>query len=677
MTNPLTEINELPPFDKITAGQVHPAIEYLLAECRSGIRKLLDGGADSWETLVQSRDELEDRLNQAWSPVSHMNSVVNSDDLRKVYNACLPQLSEYSTEMGQNSRLFAAYQRISEAPAHDDLGTAQKKVIENALREFKLSGIELNAENKVRFAEIRKQLSELSSQFSDNVLDATGGWRKSIADIEELAGLPESALGLAKQTAEQRGEEGYLLTLDMPSYLPVMTYCDNSELRREVYEAFVTRASEIGPGAGQWDNSQLMLDILKLRTQQARLLGFDHFAQNSLAMKMADSTDQVLSFLEELAAKSLPVAIKEFEELCEFASNEHGVSELMPWDLTYYSEKLKKAKYDISDEELRPYFPAPRVIEGMFEVVRRLYDIEVEQVEDIKIWHEDVKTFNIRKDGVLVARFYLDLYARSKKQGGAWMDECRVRRVRADGSLQLPVAYLTCNFTAPLGRDPALLTHSEVVTLFHEFGHGLHHMMTKIDCAGVSGINGVAWDAVELPSQFMENWCWQREALQFISGHYKTGEPLPDELLDKMLRAKNFHSAMMMLRQLEFALFDFRLHVEFDEGKENQIQEILDSVREQVTVVPVSPFNRFQHAFSHIFGGGYAAGYYSYKWAEVLSADAFAKFVEDGIFNRQTGEKFLATILEQGGSEDAMDLFVAFRGREPDVDALLKQEGIL
>ena len=677
MTNPLLKVNELPPFDEIAAGHVHPAIDNLLAECRSGIQKLLDDGAQTWVSLVQSRDELDDRLNQAWSPVSHMNSVVNTEELRQVYNECLPQLSEYSTEMGQNLQLFTAYKSISEAPAYDDLSAAQKKVVENALREFRLSGIELSAENKERFAEISKTLSELGSQFRDNVLDATGAWSKSILEVEDLSGLPESALGLARQTAEQRGEQGYMLTLDMPSYLSLMTYCNSSILRREVYEAFVTRASEKGPGQGQWDNSQLMLDILALRNEQASLLGFDNFAQNSLAMKMADSTDQVFAFLEELAAKTKPVAASEYKEMCEFAKNEYGIAELNPWDLGYYAEKLKKAKYDISDEELRPYFPAPGVTAGMFEVVRRLYDIEIVQVTDVKKWHEDVRTYNILKDGTVIARFYLDLYARSKKQGGAWMDECRVRRKRADGSLQLPVAYLTCNFSAPLGDDPALLTHREVVTLFHEFGHGLHHMMTQIDCAGVSGINGVAWDAVELPSQFMENWCWQREALQFISGHYQTNESLPDELLDKMLRAKNFQSAMMMLRQLEFALFDFRLHVEFDESKENLVQEILDLVREQVAVVPVSPFNRFQHAFSHIFGGGYAAGYYSYKWAEVLSADAFAKFVEDGIFNRQTGEKFLSTVLEQGGSKDAMDLFVAFRGREPSVDALLTQEGII
>ncbi|MFP6807822.1 MAG: oligopeptidase A [Pseudomonadales bacterium] len=677
MTNSLMLENILPPFKTISADDVQPAIDNLLDECRSGIQVILDSGENSWDGLIQARDELEDKLNQAWSPVSHMNSLVNSDDLRKVYNECLPKLSEYSTEMGQNLQLFQAYKELSESRQSKDLTIAQGKVIDNALREFRLSGIDLNVAEKQRFADISKQLAELSSRFSDNVLDANGAWSKLIVEAAELKGLPDNALALLKQTADQRGEDGYLLTLDMPSYLPVMTYCDNSELRQEVYEAFVTRASDQGPSAGKFDNSALMLDILKLRKEQAALLGFDNFAHLSLAMKMADNTDEVFTFLRELSNKSRSVAQGEFDELCKYALDKHGVAEVNPWDLSYFAEKLKKVKFDISDEELRPYFPAPKVTAGMFEVVRRLYDIEIKQVDDMETWHQDVKTYCIYKDGAPLARFYMDLYARTNKQGGAWMDECRVRRLKNDGSIQLPVAYLTCNFTEPLGDDPALLTHNEVVTLFHEFGHGLHHMMTQMDCAGVSGINGVAWDAVELPSQFMENWCWQREALQFISGHYKTDEPLPDELLDKMLAAKNFQSAMGMVRQLEFSLFDFQLHVEFDENAENQIQEILDSVRKDVAVVPAPSFNRFQHAFSHIFGGGYSAGYYSYKWAEVLSADAFGKFVEDGIFNRQTGEKFLSTVLEQGGSRDAMDLFVAFRGREPSVDALLRQEGIL
>jgi oligopeptidase A len=681
MNNPLMDQHELPPFQTIKAEHVEPAVRELLDKNRAEISALLEAGADTWETLIKKQDDLDDRLNQAWSPVSHMNSVVNSDELREAYNNCLPSLSEYSTEMGQNPELFKAYKKIAESESVNNLTGPQRKVIENSLRDFRLSGIELNSEKQKRFADLSKQLSELSSKFGDNVLDATGAWNKVITDKKELSGLPESAIGLAIQTAKQRGEEGFMLTLDMPSYIPVMSYCDNRDLRKEMYDAFSTRASDTGPGAGQWDNSELISEILKLRRELSMLLGFENFAEKSLATKMADTPDQVLAFLNELAAKSKPVAEKEFAEICDFAMKEYGVSELQAWDAPYYAEKLKKQKYDISDEELRPYFPAPTVIAGMFEVVRRLYDIEISEITDIETWHEDVKTYNIFKGGNIIARFYLDLYARAKKQGGAWMDECRVRRVKADGELQLPVAYLTCNFTNPVGDAPALLTHDEVVTLFHEFGHGLHHMMTQVDCAGVSGINGVAWDAVELPSQFMENWCWEREALQFISGHYETGEPLPDELLDKMLKAKNFQSAMRMVRQLEFALFDFRLHIEFDAGLDdthgNQVQSLLDSVRSQVAVIPIAPINRFQHAFSHVFGGGYAAGYYSYKWAEVLSADAFAKFSEDGIFNRQTGEKFLSSVLEQGGSKDAMELFVAFRGREPSVDALLRQDGIV
>jgi len=676
MTNPLMIEHELPPFQSIKAEHVEAAVTKFLDNNRTQVKALLESGADSWESLVEKQDELEDQLNQAWSPVSHMNSVVNSDELREAYNNCLPRLSEYATEMGQNPELFKAYRKIAESDKSNSLTRPQKKVIENALRDFRLSGIDLDVEKKKRFADISKQLSEIGSKFSDNVLDATGAWSKVITNEKELSGIPESALSLAKQTAEQRGEEGYMLTLDMPSYIPVMSYCDNRDLRKEMYEAFTTRASDVGPNAGEFDNSELMVEILTLRRELSLLLGFENFAERSLATKMADTPEQVLEFLNELATKSKPVAEKEIAELFNFAKDEFGIDEVQAWDGPYYSEKLKKQKYDISVEELRPYFPAPTVIVGMFEVVRRLYDIEIAESTGIETWHEDVKTYDISRDGRLIARFYLDLYARTKKRGGAWMDECRVRRIKTDGKVQLPVAYLTCNFTNPVGDDPALLTHDEVVTLFHEFGHGLHHMLTQVDCAGVSGINGVAWDAVELPSQFMENWCWQPEALQFISGHYQSGEPLPDDLLDKMLKAKNFQSAMQMVRQLEFALFDLRLHIEFDDNQENQIQQVLDSVRNQVSVIPVPAINRFQHAFSHIFGGGYAAGYYSYKWAEVLSADAFAKFSEDGIFNRQTGEKFLSTVLEQGGSRDAMELFVAFRGREPSVDALLRQDGI-
>ncbi len=677
MTNPLLERNELPPFRAILPNHVVPAVDQLLTANRQEITKLLEDNVCDWDGLIAVIEALNDFLSQSFGPVSHMNSVVNTPELRDAYNASLPKLSEYQTEMGQNADLFSAYQSILTGSDFDTLDQAQKKSIENAIRDFRLSGIDLPKNKQSRFAEISKRLSELSSQFSDNVLDATMGWKKVVTDKSELSGLPENALGLARQMAEQNDEKGYLLTLDIPSYLPVLSYCENEKLRREMYEAFVTRASDQGPGKGQWDNSEIIHEILTLRKERAELLGFRNFAELSLATKMAQDTDQVIGFLTELAEKSKPAAEKEFAAICEFAQNEFDVKEINAWDVNFYAEKLKEHRFSISEEKLRPYFPEPTVLSGLFEVVRRLYDIEIEETKNIETWHEDVTTYNITKDGITIARFYLDLYARANKRGGAWMDDCRVRRITAKGETQLPVAYLTCNFSAPVGENPSLLTHTEVVTLFHEFGHGMHHMMTKVTCAPVSGVNGVAWDAVELPSQFMENWCWQEEALAFISAHFKTGESLPAEMLEKLLAAKNFQSAMMTVRQLEFALFDFRLHLEFDPNLDDQVQTILNEVRNDVAVVPAPEFSRFQHGFSHIFGGGYAAGYYSYKWAEVLSADAFAKFQEEGIFNRQTGEKFLTSILEVGGSVDPMDMFVEFRGREPEIDALLKQDGIL
>ncbi|MFT7243208.1 MAG: oligopeptidase A [Candidatus Azotimanducaceae bacterium] len=677
MNNPLLETHELPPFSTIKAEHVMPAIDTILAENRSAIAALLEQSSYSWDSLIRPLEELGDRLAQAFSPVSHMNSVVNTTEMRDAYNEALPRLSEYQTEMGQNPKLFKAYETIRNAPEYETLDQPQKKTILNALRDFKLSGIDLPTADKKRFADISSRLSSLSSQFSDNVLDATMAWQKHIEDAALLKGLPDSALDQARQLAEQSEKTGYLFTLDFPSYFPIVTYADDAELRREFYEAFTTRASDQGPNKGQWDNSTIIEEILSLRKEMAGLLGFENYAEVSLAPKMAKDTDQVLNFLRELAAKSKPAAEEEFAEICQFALEQYEASEVNAWDVSYFAEKLKEHKFSISQETLKTYFPAPRVIEGMFEVVRRLYDIEIKEVCDIETWHTDVHTYNVQKNGELIARFYLDLYARQNKQGGAWMDDCRARRLKSTGEIQLPVAYLTCNFSGPVGDKPALLTHNEVVTLFHEFGHGLHHMMTKVACASVSGINGVAWDAVELPSQFMENWCWEPEALQFISGHFETGECLPADLLDKMMSAKTFMAGMMYARQLEFSLFDFRLHVEFVPDRAGQAQEILNEVRAEVAVIAAPDSNRFQNGFSHIFGGGYAAGYYSYKWAEVLSADAFARFKEDGIFNRQTGEKFLATVLEQGGSVDAMDLFVQFRGREPEIEALLKQDGIL
>ncbi|MNC00121.1 Oligopeptidase A [compost metagenome] len=603
--------------------------------------------------------------------------MLNSEALRAAHDACLPLLSEFQTYVGQHEGLYQAYLALSESDDFLLLSGAQRKEIQNTLRDFRLSGIGLPAEAQQRYGEIQARLSELASRFSNNVLDATQGWSKLVTDEAELAGLPASAQAAARQMAELKGKEGWLFTLDIPSYLPVMMYSDNRALRAELYEAFTTRASDQGPNAGKWDNSAIMTELLTLRRELAQLLGFANYAELSLATKMADKTEQVVSFLTDLAAKSLPQGKAELEEIRAFAAEQHGQSELAAWDLAYYAEKLKQHKFSISDEQLRPYFPASKVVKGLFEVVKRVFGMKVRERLGIDTWHPDVRFYDIfDAEDELRGSFYLDLYAREHKQGGAWMDVCLGRRYRQDGSLQKPVAYLTCNFNGPVDGKPALFTHNEVVTLFHEFGHGIHHMLTQIDVAGVAGINGVAWDAVELPSQFLENWCWESEALAFISGHHETGEPLPADLLEKMLTARNFQAAMQMLRQLEFALFDFRLHQEFDPARADQIPALLSEVRSQVAVMTPPAFNRFQHSFSHIFAGGYAAGYYSYKWAEVLSADAFSRFEEEGIFNPATGQSFLKNILEKGGSKEPMELFRAFRGREPKVDALLRHSGI-
>ena len=674
MRNPLLEPALLPPFSEITPELITPAIDELLKQGRDQVAALAsDTQKATWDEVVAPLDTANDALSQAWSPVSHMNSVVNSDGLRDAYNENLAKLSEYWTELGQNKGLFSAFQRVAEQS--QGLDAAQKKALEHNLRDFRLSGIDLPEQDQQRFAEIQKRLSELTTKFSENVLDATQGWEKHITDAAELAGMPEMSLAAAKQAAEAKGLEGYLITLEFPSYFPVITHCDNRELRREVYEAYATRASDQGPTAGQWDNTGVMTEILALRKEKAALLGFDSYAHYSLATKMAETPEQVLQFLYDLADKSVAVARQEFSELSEYAQQTFGAESVEAWDVSYYSEKLKQARYAISQEMLRPYFPFPKVLSGMFDIAARLFDISIEEVTEFDRWHEDARLFAVSRDGSVIARFYLDPYARANKRGGAWMDVCRTRRRLDDGSLQLPTAYLVCNFNGPVGDDPALLTHNEVTTLFHEFGHGLHHMLTRMEYADVSGINGVAWDAVELPSQFMENWCWEPEALAIISGHYQTGETLPQALLDKMLAAKNFQSALFMVRQLEFSIFDFKLHHEYEIGK-TDIQALLDGVRSQVAAITPPSFNRFQHSFSHIFAGGYAAGYYSYKWAEVLSADAFSLFEEQGIFDKATGHQFKETILEQGGSKEPMALFVEFRGREPQVDALLRHSGI-
>lgn len=679
--NPLLSMEGLPPFSKIEPEHVKPAIEALLEQNRAAVEQLLNGADPvEWDTLIQPLEELEDRLGRAWSPVSHLNSVKNSHDLRDAYNSCLPMLSDYATEMGQHKGLYRAFREIADSESFRMLEPSQKKIIENALRDFRLSGIDLSADKQERYREISQSLSELTSKFGENVLDATNGWERLISDEAELAGLPESARAMARQTAEQREKDGWLLTLEFPSYISVMTYADNRSLREDVYEAYVTRASDQGPHDSSFDNTPIMAEILRLRHEKAELLGFSNYAEYSLSTKMANEPDQVVEFLEDLAGRSLETARGELEELRLFAEQEDGVTDLQSWDMAYYAEKLKQQQYSLSEEELKPWFPIDRVLEGMFEVVHRLYGITISQREGVDVWDESVRFFEVvGEDGELRGQFYTDLYARQHKRGGAWMDDCMTRSKTEDG-IQTPVAYLTCNFTPPIGDAPALLTHDEVLTMFHEFGHGLHHMLTQIDFPSVAGIGGVPWDAVELPSQFMENWCWQEEALPLFSGHYKTGEPLPKQKFEQLLASRNFQSGMSMVRQLEFALFDFKMHLQFDPRQKNDggefIYDLLSQVRNQVSVMAPPSFNRFPHSFSHIFAGGYAAGYYSYKWAEVLSSDAFSSFEENGIFDRDTGLHFLSSILEQGGSREPMELFVEFRGREPQIDALLRHSGI-
>lgn len=674
MTNPLLSNSSLPLFSQIKPEHVLPAIKETLNNCRKTIESVLEQNSEyTWDNLVQPIDEMDEKFSRAWSPVSHLNSVKNSPELREAYEACLPLLSQYSTWVGQHKPLYNAYKQLKDSKHFENLSKAQKKVINNALRDFELSGIGLADDKQKRYGEIVAKLSELSSQYSNNVLDATMGWSKLITNIEDLSGMPESALAAAKEQAKAKEQDGWLLTLDIPSYLPVMTYCDNRDLRFELYQAYNTRASDQGPNAGKWDNTEIIKQIISLRAELAQLLGFDTYADKSLATKMAETVTQVTAFLTDLATKAKPQGEKELAELKRYAYEYFGASDIKPWDIAYYSEKQKQHLYTINDEELRPYFPEDRVISGLFEVVRRIFGITAKQRHDVEVWAPEVKFYDLYNvNGELKGSFYLDLYAREHKRGGAWMDDCIGKMRFADGHIQKPVAYLTCNFNRPIGDKPALFTHNEVTTLFHEFGHGLHHMLTEIDVSSVAGINGVPWDAVELPSQFLENWCWQPEALEFISGHYQTGEPLPQEMLEKMLDSKNFQAALFILRQLEFGLFDFKLHSE----KTPDILETLKQVREQVAVVPTVDWGRFPHAFSHIFAGGYAAGYYSYLWAEVLSADAFSRFEEEGIFNANTGNAFLDNILSQGGSDEPMTLFKNFRGREPQLEALLRHYGI-
>ncbi len=679
--NPLLQTHEFIPFMSIEAEHVLPAIRAIIAENEAALAEQLDGLGDvSWGNLVAPLEEREDRLSQAWAPVSHLNAVMNNPALREAYTQALAELSSYYTRRGQNTDLYRAYVQLSESEAFGALSQAQKQTINNTLRDFRLSGVALPPDQKNRFCDIEARLSELSNQFSNNVLDATQGWSKHVSGREELRGMPESALDAAAQAAQARGLDGYLLTLDAPVYLTVMTQAESDDLRREFYTAFATRASDQGPTAGQWDNGELIEEILALRQEQAQLLGFDNYAELSLAPKMASDTAQVTEFLEQLADKSRPQALRELAELTawtteHFPTRTHDKTRLEPWDISFYSERLKEQRYSVSQEKLREYFPVNTVLAGLFRVAGTLFDIDIVEDSGAETWHSDASFYRVERNGEPLAWFYLDLYAREGKRGGAWMADARVRRATQAG-LQLPVAFLTCNFNGPVGDRPALLTHSDVTTLFHEFGHGLHHMLTQMDVAPVSGINGVAWDAVELPSQFLENWCWEKPVLAFLSRHCETGEPLPEATIDQLIAARNFQSALFMVRQLEFSLFDFRVHLEYGKVGFPGVQALLDEIRRHVAAVMPPAFHRFQNSFSHIFAGGYAAGYYSYKWAEVLSADAYSAFEENGIFDEQTGRRFLHEILEKGGSEEAMVLFRNFRGREPSIDALLRHNGL-
>jgi len=673
--NPLLQSlnTELPQFDNMEPKHVLPALNHILESNQKSLERLTVVENPTWDNFMAQLERLDEQLQRVWGPVTHLNAVKNSDELRPIYQESVQKVSAYHADLAQNEALYAAIKQVRSDKSFAALNDEQKQVVEHALRDFRLSGAELKGADKERYKAIQMRLSELATTFEQHVLDATRAFELHITEETDLAGLPDSIRDGAAQRATEsdKYESGWLFTLDIPSYLPFMQYAESRVLRERIYSAYVTRASE-----GELDNAPVIDETLKLRREAAALIGFDDYGSYSLATKMAENTDEVVNFLRELAQKSRKVAESEVAELETFAKANLGIDELQAWDVPFASEKLRLHTYAISDEELKPYFPEQKVLNGMFALVERLYSIEIRE-EPAPKWHKNVRFFDIYdKNSEKIAGFYLDPYARAHKRGGAWMDECTVRFHKEDGTLQLPVAYLVCNFDAPVGDKPALWTHNEVLTLFHEFGHGLHHMLTQVNTRSVSGINGVPWDGVELPSQFMENFCWEREVVDLFARHFETDEPLPDVLFGKMLAAKNFQSSMQMLRQIEFALFDMLLHTEFLPEGDRSVQQLLDEVRSEVAVFTPPSFNKFQNSFSHIFAGGYGAGYYSYKWAEVLSADAYAAFEEEGITNPATATRFRESILAIGGSRDLMEGFEAFRGRKPSVDALLRHSGI-
>ena len=661
-------------FNAIDIEHFPQRLDELLRQNLKAIDQLLEQQDNyTWDNLMRPLEDMDDRLERLFSPMSHLHAVVNSPELRECYQACLPRLSAYEAAIGHNQALYTAICSLDRRL----LDSAQQKILEDSIRDFELSGVALSAEKKQRFEAIQTRLSALSNLYENNVLDATQAFTLHITDEARLKGLPEHAIHNAKRLAEEQNHPGWVLTLEIPCYLAVMTYGEDRSLREELYHAYVTRASDEGFNAGQFDNSAVMDEILALRHEKANLLDFANYAELSLATKMAKSGDEVMGFLSDLCHKARQQAKADFKNLQSFAVKEFGLDDLKPWDIAYLSEKKKQALHAISQEELRPFFPLPKVMDGLFTILKKLYGLHMQEVSGVDVWHPDVRCYEIQDEHQNTRGFlYMDLFARPHKRGGAWMDSCQSRRKLADGTVQLPVAMLTCNFAKAHGDKPATLSHDELLTLFHELGHCLHHVLTQVDYLSASGIHGVEWDAVELPSQFFENWCWEEESLQGLSAHVETGKSLPNEKFKQLLAAKNFHSAMAMLRQLEFSMFDFRIHQEYEAQKPAFIASILADVRNQVSVVPVVPYSRFQHSFTHIFGGGYAAGYYSYKWAEVLSSDAFARFEEEGVFNEETGRDFLHHILEVGGSKKAEEAFVDFRGRKATIDALLKHNGI-
>ncbi len=677
--NPLLDSSGLPHFDQVKPAQVTPAMDYLLAASRRLVDMLgTDNATPTWTTFARPLEDLEERISRAWAQVSHMNAVVNSPGLREAYNANLPKLTAFYADLSQDERLYAKFRSLRASTEYDTLSTAQRKIVDNELRDFRLGGAELPEDQKARFKEIQEALSSLSARFEENILDATNAYAHYVESADELRGIPDDALQAAREAAEADNKPGYKFTLHFPSYLPVLQYADNRALRETLYRAYATRASEFGKP--EWDNSALIVDILKLRAEAAQLLGYASYAEMSLATKMAETPQQVTEFLDTLAQRAKPFAERDMQELVAYAAERLDMRELEAWDIAYVSEKLREEKYAFSDQEVKQYFPESQVLAGLFRVTETIFGVQVRKSQ-APVWHPDVSFYEIiDRSGKLVGQFYLDLYARNNKRGGAWMDEAITRRKKAD-YVETPVAFLTCNFSAPLKEKdgagkPALFTHDEVITMFHEFGHGLHHMLTQVEDYGVSGIKGVEWDAVELPSQFMENFCWEWDVLRHMTRHVDTGEPLPRTLFDKMIAAKNFQAGMQTVRQVEFSLFDMRLHSDFDPAKRNAL-DLIEEVRDEVAVVRPPKWNRFPHNFSHIFAGGYAAGYYSYKWAEVLSADAYSLFEENGVLSEEAGQRFWSEILAQGGSRPALESFVAFRGREPTIDALLRHNGMV